>query len=239
MTKAPPSIRTMPGSAASAAQAAAATASAAAIEGHRRKDCNASATEVMGEVLPAIDAIQSQLPSTCRIFVLPRSGALAVLPEPWHFATMNNKLSLAAEFVPATAERWRKLVEAVLEDRPFERTLVSKTYDGLAIEPLYLRRADAQPLAGRAAGIPWAVMQRVDHPDPAAANAEALHDLENGATGLSLVFAGSIGGYGYGLDASEAAIARALDGIHLDAGLALDLDLGPQTSNAGQLVAAR
>jgi hypothetical protein len=36
-------------------------------------------------------------------------------------------------------------------------------------------------------------MQRLDHPDPAAANAEALHDLENGATGLSLVFAGSIG----------------------------------------------
>ena len=30
-------------------------------------------------------------------------------------------------------------------------------------------------------------MQRVDHPDPAAANEQALHDLENGATGLTLV----------------------------------------------------
>jgi methylmalonyl-CoA mutase len=34
-------------------------------------------------------------------------------------------------------------------------------------------------------------MQRVDHPDPAAANAQALEDLENGATGLTLVMAGS------------------------------------------------
>ena len=30
-------------------------------------------------------------------------------------------------------------------------------------------------------------MQRVDHPDPAAANEQALHDLENGATGLTIV----------------------------------------------------
>ena len=37
---------------------------------------------------------------------------------------------------------------------------------------------------------PWAVQARVDHPDPAAANAEALHELENGATGLTLVLRG-------------------------------------------------
>ncbi len=53
-------------------------------------------------------------------------------------------------------------------------------------------------------------MARIEHPDPAAANAQALHDLENGATGLSLVFAGSIGAYGYGLDAGPTAIARLL-----------------------------
>jgi methylmalonyl-CoA mutase len=77
-------------------------------------------------------------------------------------------------------------------------------------------------------------MQRVDHPDPAAANAEALHDLENGANGLSLVFAGAVGAYGYGLPASERAIARALEGVHLDAGIALDLDLGPHIQDAGR-----
>jgi methylmalonyl-CoA mutase len=81
-------------------------------------------------------------------------------------------------------------------------------------------------------------MQRVDHPDPAAANVEALHDLANGATGLALVFAGSIGAYGYGLDASEAAVARVLDGVHLDAGIAIELDLSPQSKEAGARLAA-
>ena len=116
--------------------------------------------------------------------------------------------------------------------------LVARTYDGLTINPLYARAAGAVPVAGRAPGSPWAIMQRVDHPDPAAANAEALHDLENGATGLALVFAGSVGAYGYGLDAREATIARVLADVHLDAGIALDLDLSPQTKDAGALIAA-
>ena len=72
-------------------------------------------------------------------------------------------------------------------------------------------------------------MQRVDHPDPAAANAQALDDLENGATGLSLVFAGSVSANGFGLDASAAALARVLDGVELDAGIAIDLNLSPST----------
>jgi methylmalonyl-CoA mutase len=81
-------------------------------------------------------------------------------------------------------------------------------------------------------------MQRVDHPDPAIANAEALHDLENGATGLSLVFAGSAGAHGYGLDPSPETIARVLDGIYLDAGIALDLQLSQGAREAlGHLAA--
>ncbi len=147
-------------------------------------------------------------------------------------------LPLAAEFPPATEQQWRKLVDGVLKGAAFERRLVAKTYDGLSINPLYARAADATPVAGRTPGAPWAIMQRVDHPDPAAANAEALHDLENGATGLALVFAGSVGAYGYGLDASEATIAHLLADVHLDAGIALDLDLSPQTKDAGALIAA-
>jgi methylmalonyl-CoA mutase len=148
----------------------------------------------------------------------------------------SDDLPLGAEFPPATAEQWRKLVEGVLKGAPFDKKLVAKTYDGLAIEPLYARNAGSEPIASRAPAKAWTVMQRVDHPDPVAANAEALNDLENGATGLSLVFAGSVGACGYGLDASEATIARALDGVHL--GISLDLDLSPQTKDAGQLLAA-
>jgi methylmalonyl-CoA mutase len=82
------------------------------------------------------------------------------------------------------------------------------------------------------------VLQRIDLPDATAANAEALHDLENGASGLSLVFAGAIGCYGYGLDASEALLARALDGVWLEAGVSLELDLSPQAKDSAQHVAA-
>ena len=147
-------------------------------------------------------------------------------------------VALAAEFPPATREAWRKLVDGVLKGAPFDKRLVARTYDGLAIEPLYQRAADARPIAARAPGTPWTLMQRVDHPDPATANAEALHDLENGATGLALVFAGSPGAHGYGLDPSPATIARALDGIYLDAGIALDLQLSRSARDAPGHVAA-
>jgi methylmalonyl-CoA mutase len=160
---------------------------------------------------------------------------------PWQFVIMtraSDELPLAAEFPAATREQWRKLVEGVLKGAPFDKRLVAKTYDGLAIEPLYGRKADAQPVAGRAPGTPWATVQRVDHPEPAAANAEALHDLENGATGLSLVFAGAVGAYGYGLPATDDAIARALAGVHLDAGIGIDLDLGPDNHDIAARLAA-
>ena len=77
-------------------------------------------------------------------------------------------------------------------------------------------------------------MQRVDHPDPAAANAQALQDLENGASGLTLVFAGSLNANGYGLDASPETMARLLDGIELDAGITIDFNLSPPTRTAVQ-----
>jgi methylmalonyl-CoA mutase len=143
-------------------------------------------------------------------------------------------LSLAAEFPAATRAQWRALVERVLKGAPFE-TLVAKTYDGLAMEPLASRNTSARAIAARAPGAAWTVMQRLDHPDPAAANAEALHDLENGATGLSVVFAGAVGGYGYGLAASQPTIARALDGVQLDAGVVLDVDA--PAADAGRLLA--
>src|SRR3954452_8145391 len=77
-------------------------------------------------------------------------------------------------------------------------------------------------------------MARVDHPDPKAANALALQELENGATGLTLVFAGSLNANGYGLDASRDTIARLLEGIELDAGITVDFNLSPATRTAVQ-----
>ena len=147
---------------------------------------------------------------------------------------MTDDLSLGTEFPPASREDWLKLVGAALKGRPLER-LIARTYDGIPIEPLYARAADARPVAGRRG--PWQVMARVDHPDPAIANAEALHELQNGATGLTLVFAGSIGAYGFGLPGHAKSVERALEGVHLDA-IPIELQTAEPTRDAADHVAA-
>jgi methylmalonyl-CoA mutase len=150
---------------------------------------------------------------------------------------MSDDVMLGAEFPAANRAQWLKLVEGVLKGAPYDK-LVARTYDGLSIEPLYPRAADARPVAGRTPGAAWGLMQRVDHPDPAAANAQALQDLENGATGLTLVFAGSVSANGYGLDAGAATVARVLDRVVLDAGVAIDFNLSPPTRDAVKHFAA-
>ena len=99
--------------------------------------------------------------------------------------SVSDDLRLAADFPAASYDDWRKLVDGVLKGAPFEK-LVGKSYDGLRIEPIYSRAREAAPIAGRAAAAPWQIMQRIDHPDAAKANAQALADLGNGATGLTL-----------------------------------------------------
>jgi len=131
-----------------------------------------------------------------------------------------------AEFPSASREQWLTLVSGVLKGAPFEKRLVSKTYDGITIAPLYERDAGGRAVSGRKAGSPWQILQRIEFADPGAANAQALHDLENGATGLALVFAGAIGAYGFGL-AGDTSLAHVLDGVVLDAGITFDLQPGP------------
>lgn len=145
--------------------------------------------------------------------------------------------AFAAEFPAATRDQWLALVDKALKGAPFEKKLVSRTYDGLRIEPLYARRADARPLAARAPAQPWQVMARVDHPDPAEANRLALEELENGATGLTLVCRGSIGSHGFGIEASAESLARTLDGIYLD-GIGIEFDLTREARDAPAHVAA-
>ena len=151
---------------------------------------------------------------------------------------MSDDLSLAAEFPPTGEAEWRRLVEAALKGTSFDKRLVGQTYDGLRVEPLYPRAAGTLPIGGRLAGAPWAVMQRVDHLDPAAANKQAIEDLENGAAGLTLVFAGSLNANGYGLAATPETLARTLDSVQLDAGVTFDFNLSPATRNAVHLFAA-
>ena len=157
---------------------------------------------------------------------------------------MTDQLPLAAEFSATSHAEWRKLVEAALKGASFEKRLVSQTYDGLRVEPLYPRAVGLKPVAGRTPGAAWTLTQRVDHPDPAAANAQALHDLENGASGLSFEFAGGPGARGFGIaDATKETLVRVLDGVVLDAGVDISLNPVLGHDNAGinlaDVVAAR
>ena len=131
---------------------------------------------------------------------------------------------LASDFAPTGERQWLKRVEAALKGRAFE-TLVSRSDDSFPIRPLYGRRVG--PRVARQGG-PWRVLARVDHPDAGLANAQALDDLANGADGLQVIFAGAGGAWGYGLAGADAASLAALfEGVRLDAGLTLELDLGP------------
>jgi methylmalonyl-CoA mutase len=146
------------------------------------------------------------------------------------------EFSLARDFPAAQEADWQALVQEALKGAPFA-SLRSTTYDGIAIEPLYARASGASVIPGRVPGEAWGVMQRIDLPDPAAANAQILQDLNNGATGLQLVFQGAVGDYGYALPATEAAIWETLAGVHLDAGITLELDFGPPSRQAAGIVA--
>jgi methylmalonyl-CoA mutase len=139
-------------------------------------------------------------------------------------------------FPPAKHEDWLKLVEKVLKGADFEKKLVNRTYDGIRIEPLYAKASGKAPLAGRPPGQDWTILQRVDHPDPVEANRLALLDLENGATGLALIFKGGPQSFGFGLADEADAVAQALDGVYLDAGIWLSLEVGAKGRDAAHAV---
>lgn len=128
----------------------------------------------------------------------------------------------AAEF-PATEDQWRKAAEAALKGRPLDAILNARTIDGIPFEAISARR-EAKAIAGRPAGARWTAMTRIDIADPEAANAQALEDLNNGASGLSLVFDGGYVGNGLvadtldRLEATLAGVLLDLAPVHLDAG---------------------
>jgi methylmalonyl-CoA mutase len=141
-------------------------------------------------------------------------------------------------FPAATDAAWRARVTSVLKGAEFDRTLVTRTADNIAIQPLSLAARDAMPLAGAQAGRPWATMARVDHPDAAEASRLALADLEGGADALTLVFQGGRGAHGYGLTVDTVAeLDQALAGVRLDL-IRLRIDPAPAGRLNALMIAA-
>ena len=156
-------------------------------------------------------------------------------------------LALGAAFAPAERAAWQALVARALGDRDFDATLVTRTYEGLDLQPLYDRagarvagaatRNDAGLTRGTAG---WEIRQSVDHPDPAAANQALLHELASGATAVTLVMdpagehAAGIGAAGIFLP-DRTALATVLDGVYLHAAR-VALAPGPLFAGAAALM---
>ncbi len=70
------------------------------------------------------------------------------------------ELPLAQDFPRAEEADWKALVEKALKGAPFA-SLRSETYDGIVIEPLYGRAAEASVTLSRQPGEAWTVVQRV------------------------------------------------------------------------------
>ncbi len=145
-------------------------------------------------------------------------------------------MPLAADFPDQDETRWRALAEAALKGAPWDR-LVARTADGVPVQPLY-RETDIATAgdpsgapgqapfvrgghAARDAFLPWHIRQSVETPDPAAAHAEAMADLERGASSIELVVDPAGAG---GVKITRLAdLKTALDGVLVDlAPIALD-----------------
>jgi methylmalonyl-CoA mutase len=152
-----------------------------------------------------------------------------IAPEP---AVNGPILSLADDFPAAPRAEWLALVEKTLKGRDFDEALLSRTVNGIAIQPLYTEGpVNPRDLTARDAYRPWDLRCVTAHPDPAQANAEILKDLEQGAASV-LVRIDPTGQNGVAIgDASG--LARALNGVLLDlAPVALDAGfLGPRAAD--------
>ena len=104
---------------------------------------------------------------------------------------MDPDIVRSAGFAEGGEAAWLTLVAKALRGAEFDKSLLSHTDDAIRIDPLYRRRAGSVPLERVVSDASWALLQRLDDVDPARANAQALDDLANGATGLAIVFEGA------------------------------------------------
>ncbi len=122
---------------------------------------------------------------------------------------------MEASWLGTDETAWREAVARILAGKDFERTLVSRTQDDIAIRPLYAAAEAVWPLLGEdGVGRRFRILQRLDHPSPVAARDLALADLDGGADGLVLTCRDAASARGFGLD--RATLDATLDGLPID-----------------------
>ncbi|GJQ61670.1 MAG: methylmalonyl-CoA mutase [Melioribacteraceae bacterium] len=116
---------------------------------------------------------------------------------------LDKKLNLRDMFTPPTYEQWREVVEKDLKGVPFEKKLVTKTYEGINLQPAY-RREDIKdlPLKDDKPGFgsyvrstkiggyiekPWDIAQEIPYGDAEEFNDALKYDLKRGQTAINIV----------------------------------------------------
>ncbi len=166
--------------------------------------------------------------------------------------TLPAAFTILDDFPAVSYQQWRTMVEESLQGAPFEKKLVTHTYEGLQIQPVYAR--DNTAVENHAIGLPglapfvrnsqplgavrsgWDLRQEHAHPELAVTNAAILADLRGGVTSVLLQLDAAAGS-GYDPDQAPAELVGqdglmaysaadldvALANVHLDlVGIALD-----------------
>ncbi|PVB61040.1 methylmalonyl-CoA mutase family protein [Labrenzia sp. 011] len=140
-------------------------------------------------------------------------------------------------FFAADEEAWWTSVDKALKGAPREK-LFGSTEDGLEIAPLYARRTDTPARSLRSAAGAWSIVQSIDIADPHAANAQILEDLQSGASGLDLVFSGSLSAHGHGIRLTDlAGLEVLLQDVQPDL-IDIRIDSGPDCAQFHALMLA-
>lgn len=164
-------------------------------------------------------------------------------------------MSLLTEFPEHTYEQWHAAAEALLKGASFEQKLISETYEGIRIQPIY-RREDIAGLehrkhlpgrdsmvrgsrAGGFLGIGWESSQELKASTPAELNGLVHEGLNGGQSELNIVV--GCGQHdcctgGVKIDTS-ADVKVALDGVALDA-VSIWWQCGPSATALAPLVIA-
>lgn len=115
----------------------------------------------------------------------------------------NSPSGLLAEFPAPSYEDWRKLVEADLKGAPFDKKMLTQTYEGITLQPLY-RGDDIRNLphvssfpgfapfvrGATASGYlhePWDVSQEIISSSPSEFNHAARNSVSRGSNALNMV----------------------------------------------------
>jgi methylmalonyl-CoA mutase len=115
---------------------------------------------------------------------------------------MADKTKLLTEFAATPFATWKAQVEAELKGVPYDKKLVTKTYEGIDIQPIYnaqdiehLEHLKSKPGFGQFArgssfegytAESWEVSQELPYPGPREFSNAARHDLSRGLTALNL-----------------------------------------------------